>query len=170
MISAETVRAMLNYDPATGVFTWRVRPSFNVEAGSIAGSIKPEKDGRRYRQIRILNRIYLAHRLAWFYVHSEWPTDVIDHINSDGLDNRMSNLRSASLTQNHANKRQQSNNTSGVKGVSWNKAAGKWRAHIQLQGTQLYLGSFADKADAAEAYRRAAIEAFGEFANPVGAP
>jgi len=87
----------------------------------------------------------------------------VDHINTCGCDNRKENLRFATLSQQNANKRQQSNNTSGVVGVNWCEAAGKWIARIGINGKRKYLGVFVNKKDAIAARRQAEIKYFGEY-------
>lgn len=87
----------------------------------------------------------------------------IDHCNRDGLDNRRRNLRAATRSQNRANARRASNNSSGSKGVSWRKQHGKWRAYITHNGNQIHLGYFARLQDAARAYQQAAARLFGSF-------
>jgi hypothetical protein len=87
-----------------------------------------------------------------------------DHINGDRLDNRKNNLRKATLSQNGMNKRRQSNNTSGFKGVYWHKGAKKWCCRIKIHGKTLYLGMYINIEDAAQVYDKNAIEIFGEFA------
>lgn len=93
------------------------------------------------------------------------PVDlVVDHINGNKLDNRTNNLRVCSQRQNCANSSIPKNNKSGYKGVSWYKAYKKWAASIMVDRKSLFLGYFDDVIDAANAYNRAAIENFGEFA------
>ena len=89
---------------------------------------------------------------------------VQDHINGDRLDNRRTNLRPATALQNSANAKRRSDNTSGYKGVCWNKQAGKWKAQIRRDGKRVFLGYFTDMVEAANAYDRSAKECFGEFA------
>lgn len=95
----------------------------------------------------------------------------VDHINGDKLDNRRSNLRTCSKSQNGANKTKQSNNTSGYKGVTWNRRDKLWLARININRKSFHLGVYIDKNDAARAYNRAAVEYHGKFAklNNVGA-
>lgn len=89
----------------------------------------------------------------------------VDHKNGDGLDNRRENLRAATDSQNSANAGKCAcASTSRFKGVSWGKDRGKWRAYIEMNGRQKFLGYFHDELDAARAYNEAALEAFGEFA------
>ena len=88
----------------------------------------------------------------------------VDHINGNGLDNRRCNLRLVTHSQNQMNRRgAQANGTSGVRGVSFNKAAGKWVAYIQAEGKHIYLGKFADKGSAVAARVEAAAKLHGDF-------
>jgi len=88
----------------------------------------------------------------------------VDHENGDGLDNRRSNLRVATKDQNQQNVRCKSNNTSGFKGISWDRNARKWGARLEVSKRRIYLGLFEDAEDAARAYDAAALEHHGEFA------
>ena len=88
----------------------------------------------------------------------------VDHINHNGLDNRKSNLRIATCSQNQHNRRLQINNKSGYKGVSWTKHKNKWRANIRLNGKDIHLGYYENLIDAALAYDDAAKKYHEDFA------
>lgn len=90
---------------------------------------------------------------------------MVDHINGDTLDNRISNLRLCNNTQNQRNQKLNKANSSGYKGVSWHKTNKRWMARIKISGKLKYLGYFEFVEDAAKAYDVAAKEHFGEFAN-----
>jgi hypothetical protein len=159
-LTAERLRELLHYNPETGIFTRLVRTARRVRVGDIAGSLN--RGG--YWQIAVDGRSYLAHRLAWFYMTGKWPTGDLDHHNLCGSDNSWTNLRQATDSQNNANRRLRSTNTSGLKGVSWSKARSKWHARIKINGKDRHLGFSDCRAAAHFAYVIAADEAFGEFA------
>jgi hypothetical protein len=93
------------------------------------------------------------------------PDDMeIDHINTNPLDNRRENLRIATHRQNCKNKNKYKNNTSGFKGVSFDKKEQKFRARISIDGKRKFLGYFATAEAAHEEYKRAAVKYHGEFA------
>ena len=94
--------------------------------------------------------------------------DYVDHINGNGLDNRKNNLRLCNHKQNAANSRISKNNTSGYKGVCWDKSRSKWIATIRVNYRKLNLGRYDNILDAAAAYDRYAIMWFGEFAKTNG--
>ncbi len=88
----------------------------------------------------------------------------IDHVNGNKLDNRKSNLRTCTASENQHNQGLQINNTSGYKGVIWIVSRDLWRAQIKINSKQIYLGYFKNPNDAARAYNGAAIKLHGEFA------
>lgn len=88
----------------------------------------------------------------------------VDHVNGDGLDNRRCNLRVCTHAENLRNRRMHANNTSGYKGVCWDKQRGKWRAVIRLNGKLKFIGLFGTAADAGAAYNEAAKKHHGVFA------
>lgn len=171
-LTAEYLRSILDYNRESGVFTWKRRPielfedkricfSWNSRFyGKVAGS--PNSYG--YVLIRINRHSYKAHRLAWLYETGEWPVGRIDHENLKKDDNRLSNLRLASQSQNMANINKHTDNKSGFKGVSWNKRSKKWEARISVKSKLKNLGLFSDPSLAYAAYCSAAEKHFGEFA------
>lgn len=161
-LSAERLRDLVSYCPRTGAMIWRRRVNSRVPTGSVAGCC----DRLGYRRLKIDGRAYLAHRLAWLYVHGEWPVDEIDHINGQPSDNRLANLRAANSAQNKHNATLRRTNTSGTKGVRWHRQRCKWCARITYAGQERHLGLFDRKIDAAAAYDAAAKKFFGEFARP----
>jgi len=164
VLTAESVRQILNYDPETGEFVWLISPNGNGRGRVVAGDRARHIAQNGYHLIRYRGQIYRAHRLAWLYVYGVWPTQEIDHINGDRADNRIANLRQATSAENHANAGRRKGNRSGIKGVSWYKPTRKWRARIVVDYREIYLGYF-DTAEAAQAaYLAAAKEHFGAFA------
>jgi len=161
MLTQEELKETLDYDPESGIFRWKVAKGLRVKVGDIAGTLHPNG----YRYIKINGKRYLEHRLAWLYVHGEWPEDMIDHINGIKDDNRIENLRESTRSENGMNRSKQINNTSGYKGVTWNKAAQKWHTQIMINNKQKYLGYFDSPEEAYAAYCKAAEELHGEFAN-----
>lgn len=157
------LRELLDYDASTGVFTRRVRVA-NVAAGTIAGC----RRGSGYLFISVDNKLLRAHQLAWLYMTGEWPNKFIDHVDLNKANNRWSNLRLATKSQNQANTGLNKSNVSGIKGVSRYRAGeryGKpWQAGIQKDGKVIHLGHFVTKEEAGGAYARAAKTLFGEFA------
>ena len=157
-MTADELRERLSYDPDTGVFVW-LKSAAPYRNGKVAGGASP----KGYRSLRIDGKYVLAHRVAWLFVHGEWPDREIDHINGDGTDNRIANLRLATRGQNMMNTGNRRNSTTGFKAVGV-IPSGKYRARIRTNGKRIHLGVFPTAEDAAEAYRRAAIELCGEFA------
>jgi hypothetical protein len=158
-LSHSYLKSVLYYDPWTGVFTRLKQTSNRVIIGDDA-RVK-RKDG--YYQVCVQAKVYLAHRLAWFYVHGVWPKEEIDHKNRDPSDNRIANLREATSLQNKYNGKKRSNNTSGFIGVCYYKAYDKWTAAHTTNGVSVFLGYF-DTAEEASAAYQVAIVVRGEFA------
>ena len=149
ILNEQRLKELLNYNPDTGIFTWKIKYCRKVTIGSIAGhKVIGRKD---YTQIRIDSVLYSAHRLAWFYIYSEWPDYEIDHVNRNKSDNRIVNLRLSCPGPQQFNTGIFSHNSSGFKGVSWHKATKTWRAYIQIKGKFIGLGYFKNIDDAVTA-------------------
>jgi hypothetical protein len=148
MVTPERLREVLNYDPSSGVFVWLVTLGNRAPKGTIAG----RDNGNGYRRIAVDCHSYYAHRLAWVYIHDEWPENEIDHIDGNTMNNRITNLRQATNAQNMQNLVLRSTNTSGMMGVSWLKSLGKWEAYICVNCKKIGLGYFEDRGSASEAY------------------
>ena len=157
-LSANRLRKLLNYAPATGVFRWRVRRGGPKTVGGVAGSIHPPKG---YRQICIDGKLYRANRLAWLYMTGKWPKLEIGYINHNTSDTRWANLRAMTPSQRGATTR--TRNKLGARGV-WITKSGKYVARIKVAGKKKYLGLFDTIEKASVAYTRAAKDAFGQFA------
>lgn len=157
LISHTELKEYLSYNEKTGQFTW-LKTNFK---GRVAGRVNC--DG--YIHIGLKKTVYMGHRLAWFYVHGEWPADQIDHKDRNPSNNAIKNLRQATRNENMWNSAAQRNNTSGFKGVSWCKRTKKWIAFLMFNKKNNRLGSFNTKEEAAAAYQGAARVAFGAFAH-----
>src|SRR5262249_16415636 len=114
--------------------------------------------------IRIAQRMYREHQLAWFYMTGRWGRPTIDHRDGNAANNRWNNLRRATWSQNNANRRRPRHNTSGYKGVYFDRTSGNWRAHICKDWHTNYLGLFPTAEAAHAAYAAAARKHHGEFA------
>lgn len=153
-LTQERLKELLHYNPDTGVFTWIKKSKRSTAIGSIAGS----KHNQGYRATSIDWKRYLLHRLAWLYVYGEFPNGFIDHINRDRSDNRISNLRVVSRSENQQNHKLSKTNKSGVAGVIWAKKDKRWHARIWLGGKTKNLGYFKTFEEAVLARKQAEKE------------
>jgi hypothetical protein len=158
-LTQERLKELLHYDESTGLFV-RLIGSGGSKAGDVAGYLC--QNG--YAYVRVAGYTFLAHRLAWFYVHGVTPPYEIDHINGKKSDNRLCNLRLSTKSENMCNQTKYANNTTGYKGVTFRKKEGRYQAQIRLNGKPRYLGLFSNPQDAHAAYAAAAKELHGQFA------
>lgn len=159
MLTAKRLRTVLHYDPSTGIWRWTVQKGNAYPPGTVAGGIHKVVG---YHYIMIDGQTYFGHRLAWLYMTGKWPELDIDHIDGDVSNNRWTNLRLATKSQNKANSKRYKNNTTGYKGVT--KVRDKWRAYIAVDKKRIWLGYYKTPEDASDAYQKAATKYFGEFA------
>lgn len=141
------IKQLLDYNPDTGVFVWKQTRRKGIAAGCLSS--------QGYTVIKIKGKTHYAHRLAWLYMHGSLPKGVIDHRNELRSDNRADNLRDVGKRENAQNQtRPQSNNTLGIRGVSFTKAR-RFVSQISVAGVQTHLGSFGTAAEASGAYQKA---------------
>jgi len=159
-LSAGRLRDLLDYDPATGVFTWRVFVKGTRGKGAVAGYTRP--DG--YQIIVVDKCRYLSHRLAWLWMTGAWPTDTIDHKDGNPRNNRWANLRAASRSQNMANQRTRASNMTQLKGVSFSARDKRWFGRLVADGHLHSSGYLNCPAAAHLWYVVEANKRFGEYA------
>ena len=142
-LTPKRLKELLKYDTSTGRFE----------------SIDPKKkftesyNDQGYLTLKIDNKVYRSHRLAWLYVHEKYPLGMIDHINGIRDDNRLINLRDVTRSENLQNQKKSSKGSSSIYlGVSWCKAKNKWVSQIALNKKVKHLGYFDDDKMAHEAY------------------
>jgi hypothetical protein len=155
MITQERMKQLLHYNPNTGVFT-RIDSNRVDRLGKQPGS----RNTKGHVQIRLDGVLYVAHRLAWLYMNGEFPVNQLDHIDGDKTNNKIVNLRDATNKQNQENVPLQVNNTSGYRGVSFDKRLKKFRAYVCHNRQQTTLGFFATSEAAATAAKKARDQFF----------
>ena len=153
-ITQTELKSKLNYDLNTGIFTW-------VKNGKIAGYAK--KGG--YIFIRLPNKLYRAHKLAWLYMYGEIPSMEVDHINGNKHNNAIQNLRLSTSSENKYNAKLRKDSTSKVKGLHWYKKLKKWQINIQVNKKRLHLGYEKDFFEACCVIASARNKLHKEFAN-----
>lgn len=171
----DVLRQLFLYVPENGKLIWRARTVeqcidqrscnvFNSQfANQIAGTIR-SKEGIDYNEVQISPYgKFGAHRIIWKMHYGVEPPPIIDHIDGNGLNNRIDNLREATIYQNGWNSKRSARNKSGFKGVSFNTEKNKWRAAIHVQGKTRLIGYFSTPEEAGEAYKKEAAILHGEF-------
>ena len=167
-IGFKEISAVLRHEGDTGELYWKRRPkelspserqwkSWNTRfEGKVAFTHVQEG----YRVGCVLGHRFLAHRVCWLLHYGEWPKFNIDHIDGDGLNNRLSNLRDVEQAVNTKNSRKRLDNRSGVTGVYWITSRQKWQASVNVNGKFRHLGFF-DEIDVAAGVRQQAMIGLG---------
>ena len=155
---------MLHYDQETGIFTWKKSPRYRIEPGQLAGVLAETAKDRFYRYIMVDGVRVRANRLAIFWVDGVWPDGDVAYANGVAGDDRFSNLCVATRQQLSANSHRPRHNSSGYKGVSFNRRKGLYEAYIKVMQKKHHLGFFKCPVEAHQAYKAAAEKAFGRFA------
>lgn len=165
-LTAEQVRDALDYDPETGIFVRRWRDDLPLQtnrryAGKPAGT--PHGRRKAYISIKLYGGAYKAHRLAWLHFYGRWPVGPLDHINGDGHDNRIANLRECTKSENRCNSVVRRDNPTGHKGVQIH-SGGRFQASVMKDGVRHHLGLFKTLEEAVAVRQEAARRLHGEFA------
>jgi HNH endonuclease/AP2 domain len=169
----EYLNKCFSYDPTTGVLTRKTRPrehfksvaSWKITNAQFAGKTVTTLDGKGYICVSLDQRTYRAHRVIWAMTIGEWPEKELDHINGVTDDNSLGNLREASRSQNLRNTKKPRKNTSGAKGVTWDKSRTRWIARINANGKAHHLGRFKTFEEAERVARFARPNLHKGFAN-----
>lgn len=159
MIQVEELRAAFDYDPYSGLLTWKIGRRNGVKVGDVAGSL----DSEGYLRIGFKGIVRKAHSIAWAIMTGEWSKSEIDHRDLDKANNRWTNLRQATDAQNNYNRLVRSDSLTGAKGV-YRRANGKFTARISKGGKRTFLGDFESIVGASLAYEKAAFKIAGQFA------
>ncbi len=160
-MDSTTIRNLFFYNKKTGILRWKITMGRNRPAGTIAGSI----NGQGYREVMIQGKTYQVSRIIWLLVTGKWPNGEVDHKNLKRTDNRWTNLRDATKSQNQANCKAYSNNSTGLKGAGLpDKKNGKYYPYIQVNKVKIRLGGFHTALEAHRAWVIAAKKYHGEFA------
>ncbi len=144
-LTQSELKKSLSYNPENGLFTWVIK-KVGVKNGESAGYNRKTNE-KEYCFIRLNYRLYRAHRLVWLYVHGFMP-EYIDHIDGNGLNNKLVNLRPATSQENNQNVKRRIDNKSGITGVFWFKRTKKWMVYIGTGKHRENIGYFKDKFEA----------------------
>ena len=155
--------------PEDGVFIWKADRGSNKTKGKVAGNVFVSKSGTKYRYMKIDGKNHKAHQLVFFLYHGYVPKE-IDHIDGDGLNNCITNLRPASRSDNMKNQGVRSDNKVGTTGIWRDEQRNRWQAYIKVDKKQIHLGRFKDLNLAIQARKEAEIKYFGEWSRNYDTP
>lgn len=165
MLTQERLKELFDYHE-DGHLIWKTKSSkkaSRIIIGNIAGTLSCVK-GLCYWRIHFDDKTHFAHRLIYIWHHGSINKKQIDHIDGNGLNNKILNLREASHSQNMMNQGPNKSSKTGVRGVKFSKAAKKYIASIKVNKVWKHLGTFDNLFTAAIARKKAEQEYFGEYA------
>lgn len=163
MLTKDYLRSIIDYNPDTGLFTWKYNPNKPISWNNKFANKTAGGTSNNYIVISIDGSGYLAHRLAFLFMTGSIPTKV-DHKDRNTKNNKWLNLRDATTSENAANSNKRITNSSGYKNISWHKSAKKWRVQVRKNGKLQNGGLFESLKDAVEKANELRKELFGEFA------
>jgi hypothetical protein len=162
MLTQQKVKDIINYDPLTGIFTWKVSSQRMKEGKELTSIKRTTPNAKPYYRTRIYGEHIVLHRLAFIFMLDRYPEKCVDHINGNTLDNRWNNLRECSISENNVNSKLYNTNTSGHKGIS--VVSSGYLAHTQFKKVR-YQKYFNNKEEAITWIKNKREEIHGEFFN-----
>lgn len=157
-IDQTTLNKLFEYK--NGKLYWKTAKAKNINVTKEAGCLLPSG----YRQVGVNGKKYYTHRIVYFMFFGVLP-EYLDHINCIRDDNRIENLRECTIEENNRNTKKRRNNTSGAKGVTWDRHANKWRARVCANSKNKYIGMYDNVETAKAAVEEARSKLHGSFAN-----
>ena len=132
---------------------------------AIKGVLAGTKNSKGYRSLKIGEKGYPSHRVAWFLFTEQDPNGMeVDHIDGNPENNLRENLRLATKSTNQCNRKMASNNTSGHKGIYWKASRKRWQVEVRLMGQSYFGGRFKNIEDAVQSAEVLRLKVHGEFA------
>lgn len=164
VVARELLYTLFDVDLANGTFTWKSPPPGHPRLlGTEAGSARPNRS-KSYWVIKIGGKAFKRSRMIFLAVHGHWPSPCVDHINGNSLDDRIFNLREATVTENAWNHKGRARRQSLPMGVRLVAKSGRYQARISFNGRQIHLGAYDTPAEAQSIYIAKRRELFNEFA------
>lgn len=162
---SDLLHQLFRYEPGTGYLIWNARPIehfaderlFKIWNTRYSGKRAGCSDGKGHRMVRINRVAYFQHRVIWAMHHGECTATDIDHIDGDGGNNRIENLRAVTHSENARNMRRPADNKSGTMGVRWDKRRSCWVAEIGARSSRRWLGQYKNLDEAIAARQQAEL-------------